>query len=174
MPSYYTYFISSLPMLYFGAKSPLSSERFFNMCENVISESDIDILKRSCSLEDTCGDVHPTWKKWRAFDIALRNELVKIRAARKHKDPLKYMRQDGYTDPSIAHIAIHAHRAPSIIEAERILDEERWRMLDELSAGHHFDIDFLIVYANKLAILERWDRINSADTSSELEKVEAV
>ena len=174
MPGYYTYLMSSLPMLYFGAKAPFSSERFFQMCEGIVSQGDIEALKKSSSCDEEYDCPNPAWNKWRTFDTVLRNELVKIRAARKHKDPLKYMRQDDYTDPSIAHIAIHAHRMPSIIEAEIVLDKERWRVLDEISVGHYFDIDVLIAYTNKLAILERWDRINSADIASELEKAEVV
>jgi len=54
-------------------------------------------------------------------------------------------------------------RNPSIFEAERALDLERWRLLDELSFGHYFDFDALLIYALKLKILERWLKIEIAD-----------
>ena len=43
--------------------------------------------------------------------------------------------------------------------------------MDELATGHYFDLDFLISYALKLLILERWERINSADKPRLLEEV---
>ena len=164
--------MSSLPMLYFGAKPPFSFDRFLEMCEGVVSEEDINIVKLSTQIDSYHYEkAQPTLEKWHTFDTALRNELVKIRASRRKLDPLKYMRKDGYTDPSIAHIAVHAHRTPSILEAESILDEERWRFLDELNIGRYFDMDSLIVYANKLLIAERWERINTADKSEMIENV---
>ena len=111
-----------------------------------------------------------TLKKWNAFDKALRNELVKIRAAHKKLDPLKYMRYEGGADPSITHIAAHAFRTPSLLEGEKILDQARWNFLDELAIGHYFDIDFLTVYANKLLIMERWEKINTLDKVKALEE----
>ena len=81
------------------------------------------------------------------------------------------MRGEPHTEPSIAHIAVTAHRNPSIIESEETLDRERWNFLDGLAAGHYFDIDSLIVYANKLLILERWERINTADKAKAIEEL---
>ena len=172
MPGYYTYLMSSLPMLHFGAKPPFSFDRFLRMCESIVSEEDIDIVKAFTRVGDYDYEKgQATAEKWHTFDRTLRNELVKIRASRKKVDPLKYMRGEGYAEPSITHIAIHAHRDPSILEAERVLDQERWRFLEELAVGHYFDIDSLIIYANKLLILEQWDRINTADKSSMIENM---
>jgi len=164
MSGYYIYLISSLPMLHFGLKPPISFERFIRLCQGLLSEEDIEILK-VCAQQN----IHdyktgqPTLNKWRVFDTALRNELVKIRAGRKKVEALKYLRQDGYTEPYISHLALNAHRNPSILEGEKSLDLERWRFLEELSTGHYFDIDFLIVYVLKLLILEKWEKIRTAD-----------
>lgn len=149
-------------MLHFGAKPPFAFERFLEICKDKIQEADIDLL-RLAQESYTYDGSQPTLKKWRAFEIALRNELVKIRASRKHIDSLQYLRGDEYIEPYIAHIAMNAHRTLSILEAEKLLDQERWHALDELAVGHYFDLDSLIVYALKLLILERWQRINSAD-----------
>jgi len=56
-----------------------------------------------------------------------------------------------------------------IKEAEKSLDEARWKFLDELSFGHYFDLDILIVYVLKLLLLERWGKINTADKTKILE-----
>lgn len=172
MSGYYTYLVSSLPMLHFGTKPPFSFGKFLEICRGLISASDIDTLKISTIIEGGVDEkINPTLKKWHAFDTSLRNELVKIRALRKRLEPLKYIREGGYTDPSVAHIALHAYRSPSILEAEKILDQERWRFLEELAIGHYFDIEFLMVYANKLLILQRWEEINTLDKTRALEEL---
>lgn len=141
------------------------------MCEGLICESDIEIIKSATRAgESSYNGMQPTLKKWHSFDRTLRNELVKIRASRKHQDPAKYLREDGYAEPSVTHTAASAYRNPSVIEGEKILDGERWRALDELSAGHYFDLDFLIIYAHKLLILERWEKIDTADKARLLEE----
>lgn len=164
MAYFYTYLISTLPTLHFGLKAPFGFEKFLFYCREFIPEADMEILKKASILGDYTGQiVHPTLKRWEDFDTTLRNELVKIRASRKRLDPQKYLRREKFSEPDIAHLAMSAHRNPSILEAEKLLDEERWRILDEFSFGHYFDLDFLIIYALKLLILERWERINTQD-----------
>lgn len=171
MPAYYTYLISSLPMLHFGMKPPFSFEKFIGICSRLIPEKDIEILNSIPRIEaGLYPGRQPTLIKWQGFEIALRNELVKIRAGYKRIDPLKFMRRDGYADFSLAHIAMNAHRSPSILEGEKILDQERWYFLEGLAFGHYFDLDALIVYALKLLMLERWEKINSADKEKILEE----
>ena len=108
------------------------------------------------------------------FEAALRNELVRIRAHRKHLDASKYLRSDGYADQWITHIAATAYRNPSLIDAQKTLDQDRWKFLDELSTGHYFDLELLMIYARKLSILERWERVRTADADKLLEGVLAA
>lgn len=170
MPNFYTYLISSLPMLHFGIKPPFSFERFMEICQDKISQDEVNLLKATTKAYAYEG-IQVTLEKWRDFETALRNELVRVRASRKHIDPLKYIRGEGYVEPFISRLAMNAYRNPSILETEKLLDQERWQMLDELAVGHYFDLDFLIVYALKLLILERWVRINSADSAQLLEEI---
>ena len=158
-------------MLQFGEKAHFSFEDFLKKCENLIPENDLNVIKNATGTEKTRYDkTYPTLKRWRAFDTALRNELVKIRASRKHVDASLYLREGGYTQPSITNAAMNAYKNPSMLESEKILDEVRWWVLDELSIGHYFDIDFLMIYANKLRILEKWDKIRTSDKSRVLEE----
>lgn len=172
MPGYYTYLISSLPMLAYGAKPPFSIEAFLEKCGELIPQKDAQILRAAVSEKAYLLD-EPVIKKWLDFETMLKNELVKIRAARKKIDPAKFLRPDGYAGPSLYHIALAAHRNPSPLEGERLLDRERWNSLDELSFGHYFDLDLLIIYAYKLLILERWERIKEADKKGLLEDLVA-
>ena len=164
-----TYFIASLPMLHFGGRPPFSFEAFLARCEELIPSEDAALIR---SLRDSGAfpAARPIIKKWLDFDTVIRNELVKIRAARKKTDPAKYTRPDGYAGTGLYHIALAAHRNPSPLEGEKTLDRERWNFLDELCLGHYFDLEFLIIYAYKLLILARWERINTADKSLLLEE----
>lgn len=171
MINYYPYFISSLPMLHFGAKPPFSFEKFLDLTQPFITASELALLKGLGNIEDNEKQVPETVKQWQSFQAGLRNELVKIRAGRKHIDPQRYLRQAGYVEIRTVHVAASASRATSILEAERLLDQEKWRKLDELERGHYFDLDFLIVYVLKLLILNRWERIYTAGNQKLLEEV---
>lgn len=162
-------------MLHFAAKPPVTSAAFMWSCQEVVSGEVLETLRGILGgAEYKDSTANPTLARWRAFDIALKNELVKVRAERKHVDPAKFMRAGGETDLSTNHIAINAYRALNPHESERILDAGRWRALDELASGHSFDLDSLFVYAVKLAILEKWALIESADKPSILEEALAV
>ncbi len=165
MPAYYTYLISSLPVLSFSAKIPFSLAEFFVKCSGLIPEAEIKLLCSICCQEDYAlsSEAEGVLKKWVNFEVALRNELVRARAARKKIDPLKFIRLPDYPEAQISHVALTAYRSTSILEAEKILDQERWNFLEGLSFGHYFDFDYLLIYALKLKLLERWEKIQKAD-----------
>lgn len=171
MHASYIYLISSLPMLHFGIKPPFLFGKFLEICAGLIPQTDWELLKNvSVNGEYDYELKQPTLNCWYEFDSDLRNELVRLRASRRRVDPVKYLRRDGNYRLSIVHLAMNAQRSPSLIEAEKMLDQGRWQKLEELSFGHYFDIDFLIIYALKLLILERWERINRADKVGLLEE----
>lgn len=165
MPAYYTYLISSLPSLNFSAKAPFSLEIFFNKCKNLIPDQELEVLLSACQTNSHFLDAQKIdgLKEWVNFEITLRNELVRARAARKKIDPLKFLRLPDSPQAQISHLAMAAYRSASILEAEKILDQARWNFLEDLSRGHYFDFDFLLIYGLKLKILERWGEIQTAD-----------
>jgi hypothetical protein len=141
------------------------------LCRDLIPDQDFKIIMSA--IEDTNymhNAAQPTLKKWYAFEKSLRNELVKIRAAKTHQDFQKHIRLPDDAEAFVSRVALNVSRIPSIIEAERALDEARWQFLDELCVGHFFDMDYLIVYSYKLLILERWERIRTADKVRLLEE----
>jgi hypothetical protein len=165
MADFYPYLIASLPMLHFGMKPPFSFERFLEVCFPLIPEKDFHQLRTLPQPEHYFekGKRHQIIQKWIEFDVALRNELVKIRATKKHVEPAKYLRPDGFSGSSLAPAIMAASIHTSVLDAEKTLDETRWKALEELTTGHYFDLDFLITYAHKLLILQRWENIRSAD-----------
>lgn len=160
-------------MLHFGMKPPFSFEKFLVDCQGFILDEDFALLKNLPITIDEYNKrlKNTTIEKWLEFDTALRNELVKIRAQMRKIEPEKFLRPEVIFNPAISHIVMAAYRNPAILEAEEILDEARWEALDELSFAHYFDIDFLIIYAYKLKILERWEKIRLADKERLLQEV---
>jgi hypothetical protein len=145
MAGHYTYVISALPMLNFGHKLPLSYARFLESCRGLIDEEEVSVL---AALEGRdwgaalAADI-PLLKAWRLFEVALRNELVRLRSARKQTDAGRYLRHDGWWDPWVSQWRLTPSGIHAPLEAEKILDEERWKKLDELCLGHYFDLDVL-------------------------------
>ena len=172
MATFYPYLISSLPTLQFGGKPPFSFVRFIEMCRGLITDEDLAHLEQ-CGGDDFLqkAQLLRTLAQCASFETGLRNELVKIRAVRKKIDGQKYLRPDGSDDAALYHTAMNSHRITSLIESERSLDRARWSRFEELSSGHYFDCDALIIYALKLRILLRWDIVDHADKQETLERI---
>ena len=160
-------------MLHFATKPVLSLKGFLNSCAELINQPEVALIRQAISTDGYALDASASGAllKWKEFDLGLRNELAKARAIRKKIPGEKFLRPPGQSDMNITHIAQGAIRKLSILEAEKFLDLERWKKLDEISSGHYFDLDFLLVYALKLVILERWEKINFSDKTGIIEKV---
>lgn len=149
-------------MLHFGMKPPLSYADFLDSCASELTQSGMDILRET--------DYNNNFlKEWESFNRGLNNELVRTRAAKKGKDPNKYLREDSGMNPFIAPLAHWSVNQDSPMEAELYLDRVRWDKIEEIKTGHYFDIEYLLAYGLQLRILERWHRINSADGVKVLE-----
>ncbi|HQK55952.1 MAG TPA: hypothetical protein PLE70_05385 [Methanolinea sp.] len=152
-------------------KPPFSFEGFLGMCREFIPAHDYIVL---CNLPEPARyqedrSRQETVRRWIEFDTTLRNELVKVRSQRVHREPSSSLRPGASPDPTLTAAATAALANPSLLAAEMSLDEVRWKALDELAAGHHFDLVLLITYALKLLILIRWEPIHNADPGSILE-----
>lgn len=167
MADFYHYLISSLPVLQFGTKPPFSYEQFLDMCHHRIPEPDYTLLSSLPQAPEypAYEKGQKTIRKWVDFDTALRNELVKIRAQKIHRDPATSLRGRVFGDPFLATSTAAAMGNPSLLETELALDEERWNALERLATGHYFDVDLLITYAYKLLILIRWENVRNADAA---------
>ena len=165
MADFYPYLIASLPMLHFGMKPPFSFERFLEMCRQFVPERDFQQLSTLPQPEQYSdkGRRHRMVQKWVEFDGALRNELVRIRATRRHTEPATYLRPGGYSGSSLVPVVAAATMNASVLDAEKNLDEIRWKALEELATGHYLDLEVLITYAFQLLIRQRWEQIRSAD-----------
>lgn len=151
--SEYYYTIASLPMLMLNQDPPISIEYFLETCRYTINEKDLEVVENASLISDG-RDSNKCISKWYAWDRALRNELVKMRAQKTGIDAAKYLHQDD-TETGVFDAAREAFNASNPAAGEDILNSARWRYLDELESGHNFDLDKLIVYYLKLQLLHR-------------------
>lgn len=155
--SQYYFLISSLPYLLPSGQIDMSIGDFLGTCESNMPADEFNLLTQ-CSLDpkgESEGSVsHPILNKWNSWETSLRNELVKLRASKLKLDADDYLKEGGGT-AGLFESAREAVNMGNPQEAELRLDRIRWSFLNELEAGHFFDLEKLLIYYLKLQILKR-------------------
>lgn len=171
MAGYY-YLISSLPLLLFGERLPLTVAEFAAACRGQLTESDWQTLDRLTLIPEP-GQSYPAdsaAEHWRQWEICLRNRIA-LRRAPHGKDIHLWLRDEaayfGAADTGIQ----EAFALKNPLEREKYLDRLRWRALDDFEAGHHFDFDKLCVYKLKLLLLAKWNERQPAPGAENLAAV---
>ncbi len=159
-------------MLTYDMRPPFSFAHFVARCRGLLNARDLRVLERvpeaaACTYTGT----HPFLAGWQAREEALRNELVRVRAARMKKDAEHYMRGDKEAYTGYAPAAQRIYDDESLIRGAAQLDRMRWDAVDELVGGHYFDLYTVLSYGAKLHILARKRRIEEAHPGEEIEKV---
>lgn len=153
--SYY-YFAASLPLLEFEGKFPFSVESFLEDCQRLLSEGDCALMQRVLAEEPADTQTNNTViNAWMQFQHSFRNELAWFRSSKLDKDPLRYVRGLRFAEPQFIEAIHQAAKGKDPLAAQKQLDRFQWGFLEELLVGHHYDIEFLFIYALKLKILER-------------------
>lgn len=161
MAQYY-YLVSTLPMLSFDAEKYPSEGEFLEACAARMSRNDYRRLINT-ELEIDPGTYEPrteVQRWWYHREVALRNALVRVRAAALNRDAEENLRRtpDGRDlgdDPAVIAAVREAYSQESPLRQEERLLQYRWQLLDEVSVGHFFDLDTLVIYYLKLKILGR-------------------
>lgn len=167
----YYYLVASLPHLKFGAAPRLTPGEFLRRCAAQVSPAHYRILaevelfqaqpaKTGLALLD----------RWHDRERTLRNALAVVRAKRLGVTAAGHLR-DFRPDPRLAEIARHLLALDSPLAADEDLDRVRWRFLEDLAFGHHFDLETLVVYLLKLRILERRARFDPAVGAALLDRM---
>jgi hypothetical protein len=144
MSGEYYYLTASLPHLTFKGEPPFSKERFLEECEKWLSLGDLESLLASDNVEEDGSGHSPVVAKWKEFDLFLRKELAEYRLERRRG-----------TDRKPGNLAGKVLSAANPLDMELSLERARWDYLEDLAAGHFFDIGKLIVYYLQLGILLR-------------------
>lgn len=151
----YYYTSATLPMLHYDSALSVSREDFLDICRRTMDKSDYASLE-TCSIGPAEGESDPAGLAGRygRWETALRNALVRLRAKEQGLDEREFLRPggEGFGVDEIAQAAV---KTDSPLEAEHLLNRARWAFVDELSAGHIMDLEYLMGYYLQLQILER-------------------
>lgn len=146
MASYY-YLVSSLPSLTAGADMPMRYEEFLLACQGNVDE---ETYKKLETLT-TSSSEGPLLSEWAVTYGALMKELNAQRSMALGKTYPAGADRDGMNSQVIA--AVLAAKNP--LEAEQLLLDYEFTLLDDLVGLHMFDAQVLFGYALKLKLLER-------------------
>ncbi len=160
MASYY-YLISSLPELTTDGEMPLTYEEFLKCCQSNVSEKNYELLK-NLTLSSTEG---PLVKEWSSVYGMLTKELNYQRSLNLGKSYSQTYDKDGM----IAQVAAAALSAKNPLEAEKVLLDYEFDLLDTLVGLHVFDDHVLFGYAIKLKLLERQNCFEHEKGKNELQ-----
>lgn len=158
--SQYYFAVASLPHLVYDMEKVPSIEQFLEICETNIKPGDLALIK-SARYDDLEGKKvrNKVLKEWLIWERNLRNSLVVLRSKKLHISPEKYLRKNPeiFIDDTFVR---EAFEDDSPLDAEDILNWERWSYLDNVELGHYFDEIKLVVYYLKLQLLWRKKEID--------------
>lgn len=160
MASYY-YLIPSLPDLKADGEMPLTYEEFLKSCQSNVSEENFELLK-NLTLSSTKG---PLVEEWSDAYGTLTKELNYQRSMNLGKSYPQTYNKDGMS----AQVAAAALSAKNPLEAEKLLLDYEFSLLDTLVGAHVFDDYVLFGYAIKLKLLERQNCFEHEKGQKELE-----
>ncbi len=153
--SQYYYLVASLPMLRPDGEPPMSVERFFALCREHVSPEDMEVLDRAGLFPGSRQPANPqVLNEWYAWESALRNDLVRLRAHELGLDQDLYLRETGFIGETAA-VAREALAQGSPADTETALFRARFAALEGLEVGHYFDLERLVLYLLKLKLLIR-------------------
>jgi hypothetical protein len=161
--SQHYYLLATLPSLSPAVEHFPSTEAFLALCRQWLTRGDLSLVENTTLIpvEATPNKLgNGLLRAWYNFEYGLRNEMARQRAQKLNKDATPYLRntvhgQEYQVDQHMAESVRTALQASNPATAERIIDALRWRSLEDLSFGHHFDIQAVQLYYLKLQILER-------------------
>jgi hypothetical protein len=150
----YYYTSATLPMLFYDNTLDVNREDFLDICSRTMGERDFQNVEACTISVDEEADLSGFAGRYRAWEIALRNALVKVRAKEQGLDEREFLREggDGF---GVDDIAASAIKIDSPLEAEHFLNKARWGYIEELTSGHIMDLEFLQGYYLQLQIMER-------------------
>lgn len=157
MANYY-YLVSSLPSLELEERPFLSLDKFIESCADWLDDADLKLLDLVSLVPDEqcCCPTDSAVCRWNQWETCFRNKVAKVRGSKLNKDISEFVRHEDDFFSEIDRFAQDATAAKNPLEAEKLMDQSRWKALDNLEACHEFDIDKLCVYKLKLMLCEKW------------------
>ncbi|HUW68924.1 MAG TPA: DUF2764 family protein [bacterium] len=101
----------------------------------------------------------PLLARYYRWELALRNDLARLRAGRLQKPVDKHVRP-GEPEWDGARTAQAAFQADDPLQGELLIERERWSLIETLAVNKFFNMEYLIAYALHLQVLERRARFD--------------
>ena len=149
------YLLASLPILERRGHPPFGLPEFRGTCHPLLARWQQEALDAAALFQRT--PERPRLKvlrRWFAREHALRNGLVRLRAARQGIDAGPHLRPAA-EDLDAERMAAEVIEIGSPRRAEDRLDDFRWDFLEELEFGCGQGLERLAVYSLKLQLLQR-------------------
>jgi hypothetical protein len=149
------YIVAGLPALQPQEPPKISYIEFMETVRRILDEKDLHVLEKArlsnAAVESTGNPVLTAFQLW---ENDLRNRMAAQRPAARHSGERSDARPG---TPSVESLrtARAAVEAADPLQGEMVQNRARWDLLTSLETGHQFDIEYLIIYALKLQILER-------------------
>lgn len=139
-----------------------------------------------------CARSHSAFlRRWAAFDRDVRNIGAALSARRLGLQPASQTVGEGFVTESIARSAAAdfglrgeldyvdklmsaVAEGGDIVEKERTIDRLRWEMADEITTFNYFDIDAVLAWLVKAAILRRWAALGVEQGAAALAAIASV
>ena len=163
MDKYY-YMVAQLPALFFDKEAAIDIPTFLEEAQKWLTKRDYQRLSK-INLYETAqnGKRLKLWQQYILFELQFRTELAGWRQA--HIEGQEYK-------PS--HFALSMVKEGNPLEIEKKLLHHRWQWIDSQEQGHHFDLDFLILYYLKLQILQKLSVFNKEKGLEKFREIEAI
>jgi hypothetical protein len=152
----YYYLVATLPELSFDTPPDMSQEEFLTLCGEHLSARDYKVMKEL--LESTPDKKAGSGfaKAWQEKETQLRNEIVKIRAAKQQKDAEPFLKETKTIETAASKAAEEAFLKKSPLDRELALDHFRWQQIEELAGLDPFTTKAVLAYGLKFKLAKRW------------------
>ena len=158
----YYYLIASLPLLRMDEAVPFTLDTF--LATN-FAQLDPDHARDLERLRDgdLAGCRHPFLQEWRDRETQLRNAVARARGAAGRGSAEKYLGEHAGFDVRTERVVAEAMAMDNPLQRELALDQQRWRLLDDMALTDPFGPGTLFAFAIKLRLAERWASLTVAE-----------
>jgi len=163
MDKYY-YFVTQLPMLFFGREAGVTVDGFKNEAKKWLSSKDYALLSKiDMSIMTAEIKGNKVIQQYSSFEAELRADIANWRKAQRRDQDYK---------PATMPVSVLKEGNP--LEVETKLLQLKWDLIDQMERDHDFDIGFVILYYLKLQILKRLFTFNKEEGLDKFQKLYEV
>jgi len=133
-------------------------EEFDVLCARLVEKDDLELVFHVEEVRageySACIEKSSFLKAYFEWERGTRNALVMLRARANKWDAEQWTRQ-GSTGADALQAAQAVSATPDPLQAELVLEHERWNAIERLSSLSAFELDFVLAYKMKLLVANR-------------------